>query len=193
MNVYSSVDLLGKEIAQNNEKKLGLRSLAKSFIESYRRTVSLNIQIPTNVFLRTKQLCAYIESEVGVRFDLSNFIMALYLDFINSSIVKHDISTIFKILSKNNYTHNIKIVCGGDVWEGPLSTDSTTELIISMKKDDVLRGELLLAEIDDLYNYVLSIEETLSIIWVTFIRNYLKESNKKTLNAIINILRNSLI
>lgn len=190
MVTYSSVDLLNKEILGYSDDCCGFLGRLKSFTESFKTTVELNIEIPTKIYLRTEQICQYIEQQVDVSFDISNFIMVLYLDFMDKAINKYTTFEIYTLLNRCPEMDKIKIVCGQDIWEGHLKDYNSTNLLITMKKKDVLKGELLLAEIDETYGFQTSFERVIEALWIEFIKGY--QNNRKLLKSIIKILQNTL-
>ena len=192
MNTYSSADLLGYEIFWNSNKKKKVTDYISAFISSLNKTVDLHIEIPTSIFLRTKQICKYIEENICVRFDIVSFIMILYIEFIENAVTERSTLDICKLINDFSPDDKIIISNGHEVCECSLKENSKTKIIISMDKKLVIRGELLLAELYELYGYKMTFEKTLEAIWTSFIYNYLKGDSKKALTAIINTVKSSI-
>jgi hypothetical protein len=189
MNIYSSADMLNKELHINVEQNKNIKTMFNSFICSFKRSVELEINIPTTIYLRTKQICTYIEEMVGYNISVGDFLMALYLEFVDSSIIDKDIFSIYKIIDTPNSTDTIKISNGTNTWECELKERKKCTVTIDIGKKDLLRGELLLAEIHELYGRYFSIENVIATIWINFITNFLKGNNKDVLEALIDILK----
>lgn len=190
MITYSAANLLNKGLCTENLNKIGFKKHLKSIVESFRTTADLSLVIPKSVYLRTIQICNYIEEASETKFRIENFIMLLYLEFINSSITDLDIFTIYKMIDRPNITNTVRITNGHDVCECNLKEYSKKEISITMLKKDVLKGELLLAEIYELYGRVFCLEKVISTLWINFINNYLKGDNKAILELIKSSLQN---
>lgn len=192
MSVYSSADILGREMGWNRTKR-GVLDFVKSFAASLSKSVSLELTVPTNIFIRTNLLCEYIQEQVGVEFGLHNFLMVLYLDFISSSIKKYDPLKIVREISQTyDYNDTIKIVIGNDVYLHNRREANMTTLHIEMDKKDVLKGEMLLCELDDLLGCQISFEKLLTNLWVNFIEKYKKGDGTEAFNSIVKMLKKSL-
>jgi hypothetical protein len=190
MRVYSEVDLLGKKGVWIQEKKRGFFEIIENLLLSFSKTVSLRLQVPTNIYLRTELLCEYIEEKVGVDFEINHFLMALYLDFLQKSISKYNPMKIYrKINQSHGYGDVLEIHANDKVYKYKKRKENTTELFITIDKKDALKGEMLLAEIDELYGQAISLETMLSNLWINFIEEYKRGDNVKAFNEIVRMLK----
>jgi hypothetical protein len=192
MGAYSNVDILGREMGWKRSKK-GAFGFVDNFIKSFTKSVSLEIEIPTNVFIRTNLLCEYIQEQLEVEFHLHNFIMLLYLDFINTSIKKYNpLKTMRELNKTHEYGESIKLVCGNDVYVHHRRESTFTTIYLEMDKNDILKGEMLLYELDEILNCQLTFEKMIGNIWINFIEEYKRGNETEALNAIIKMLKSSL-
>lgn len=191
MSVYSSADLLTKELTLGNGNR-SLVNIFNSFLFSLKKSVNLEINIPATVYLRTKHICAYIEDTVGLKIGVENILMALYLEFIDKSLIEYDIMSVYKIINTPNSTDKIKISNGSEVWECDKYENKKCKVTIEIEKKTLLRGELLLAEIHELYGRYFSIEKVIATIWINFINNFLKGNMQDVLDSLIDILKHQM-
>lgn len=187
---YSSADLLEKQIYWNSDRRKGIFDYIEKFILDHTKTISFQLELPTNLFIRTKLLCEYIKEQAGFNFGVHDFLMVLYLDFINSSIKKYDPIKIYRLINYSyDYDDTLKIVVGNDIYIHKKRESNISKIIIPIEKSNVLKGEMLLAEIDELYGHNISFEKMLSNLWINFIETYKKGDNDKALNDIIKMLK----
>lgn len=192
MGGYSRANLLGKQgIWQHREEKKGFWSVVQDFLSSLSPSVSLTISIPTSIYLRTKLLCEYVSEEVGVDFDISNFLMLLYLDFICSSIKKYEPLKMYRSIHPKYGTDDTLVIKKGSkiLAEYKKKNETKTQIWMTMAKKDVLKGEMVLYELDELYGHNLTFEEMMANLWINFIEEYKRGEQAKALNAIIKMLK----
>lgn len=191
MSGYSRVNLLGKQGIWVQNKKRGFWDMVIDFLDSFSSTVSLTITVPTAIYLRTKLLCEYISEEVDVDFDIANFLMLLYLDFINSSIKKYEPLKMYRSINPiYQQNETLKITQGKKVLaEYKRNNESKTSLFITMDKKDAVKGEMILYELDELYGHNLKLEQMMGNLWINFIEEYKRGDNQKALNTIIKMLK----
>ena len=60
----------------------------KSFFENVSESneVIFDVNIPKNILFRTELICEYVQEEHEYTFNLNNFLILLYLDFVKTSI-----------------------------------------------------------------------------------------------------------
>lgn len=191
MGGYSRANLLGKQGIWQQNEKTGFWKIVREFVSSFSSTVSLTIAIPTPVYLRTKLLCEYINDEVGVDFDVSNFLMVLYLDFIHASVKRYEPLYMYRSIHLKYPKADTLIISQGSkiLAEYKRDKETRTDIWISMDKKDVLKGEMVLYELDELYGHQLTFEEMLANLWINFIEEYKRGNHEKALNAIIKMLK----
>lgn len=191
MSTYGNVSTLNRGVALGGNVRRGLIGAINSFISSFSKSATLRVNIPNMVYIRTKLLCEYISEQVGVEFGIENFLMILYIDFTNEAIKKYDPKRIYGIISNSyGYEDTIKIAySNSEVYEYRRRDEKQVSLILSMDKRDVMKGELLLTEIYELYGHKISFEKMLSNLWINFIEEYKRGNNQKALNAIIKMLK----
>lgn len=58
-----------------------------------------------------------------------------------------------------------------------------------MKRQMALKGELLLAELDDMYGVTTSLERLLEILWIDYIKSSKQMSEKKMISEFLKLLK----
>lgn len=181
----------GKNLSPGKSLIRAMRSFMASLLSSQTTSLeeNLSLTVPTNIFIRSQLLCEYISDQVGVNFGLNNFLMVLYLDFINESVKKYKPKEVLKTLTQRLPVDKIKISNGTEMYECSPYKQNTTEILISMVKKDACKGKIVLAELKELYGYQISLDRMLTVIWIEFIEKYKKGDNNKALNNIIKMLQ----
>lgn len=190
MRAYSDVDLLGKKGIWVQNKKKSFSEIIEHLLLSFSRTVSLRLHVPTNVYLRTELLCEYIEETVDIEFGVNHFLTVLYLDFLQKSISKYNPLKIYQTINQSyGYEDVLEIHDNQKVYKYKKTKAHMTEVIITIDKKEALKGEMILAEIDELYGQAISLEKMLSNLWIHFIEEYKRGDNVKAFNAIVRMLK----
>lgn len=163
-----------------------------NFVDSFRHTQTLQVVIPSNIYLRTKLICEYISDKMNVSFTLPQFLMLLYLDFIEHSITEYNPLNLYcqiQPMLKEEYLiiHDKERYIR---YETPKPT--MTEIVFTMDKTDIEKGQLLLDELEDLYGQVPTLEEMLANLWIHFIEEYKQGNPKHALNEIIEMIKRNL-
>jgi hypothetical protein len=190
MKGYSSVQALEGHTNWGKEERSSFWDMIESFLSSFSKTEMLEIIVPTNVYLRTKLLCEYISEKVEVYFDVSNFLMTLYLDFLQSAIEKYNPKKIQEQITRSHGYDDILLIHANDkIYEYKKREGKQTTITIGIDKKDGRKGQLLLDEMEELYGQAPSLEKLLSILWINFIEDYKAGNNQKALNDIIRMLK----
>lgn len=151
------------------------------------------LSIPNSIVHRTKLICSYIKSEHGYDFELENFLMLLYLDFIKNSIRNYNPKKLFNDLSKNYYEDDYLVISTGDYKYNIEKTKYTKiDITIIMSDEDVEKGQLILDELYDLYHYKISFSKLLENLWIGFIEDYKCGINKRAYHSIVKLLKDCL-
>ena len=154
---------------------------------------SFTLQIPRNILLRTDLICKYISEEKGYSFNLENFLMLLYLDFIKTTIRDYNPEKVFKMLSKSYCdTSTLKLSNGVDCCIIDRSNVNMGTLTITMDEDDVEKGQLILDEIYELYKHRFSFSRLIEVLWLSFIDDYKCGENKRAYHSIVKLLKDCL-
>jgi len=150
---------------------------------------SFTLQIPKNILLRTELLCKYISEDKGYSFNLENFLMLLYLDFIKTTIKEYNPEKVFKMLSKSYYDNSvIKLSNGIDSCLIDRTDINICNITITMDEDDLKKGQLVLEEIFELYKHRYSFSRLMEALWLNFIDGYKRGENKKAYQSIVKLL-----
>lgn len=191
MGEYSRVNLLGKVGLWNGKERKGAWEIIYDFFLSFSSSVSLTIAVPTAVYLRTKLLCEYISEEVDIDFELSNFLMVIYLDFISHSTKKYDPLSMYRSIQPVYQKNDLLIIKQGEqvLTERKKHNTTWTEIVITMDKKDVMKGEMILYELDELYGHQITFEQMIGNLWHNFIDGYKRGEHAKALQKIIHMLK----
>lgn len=154
---------------------------------------TFDVTLPTNVLTRTELICKYIKSEKGYDFEIENFLMLLYLDFIKSSIKSYNPKKIYDELTTKYYEKRTMLLnIGDESFEVETSNITLTTLEISIGKEDYEKGQLILDELYDLYKIRISFNRLLESLWIGFIESYKRGENKKAYGQIVKLLKETL-
>ena len=150
-----------------------------TFISSFSNTSTLSIIVPKNTYLRTKIICEYIEDQYEVDFQPINFIMLMYLEFLQQSIENYQPHRIREeIYHAENHDDYLIIHDKGKTFKTKTNHEKRLEIKITMSKRDVEKGMLLLEEIESLHGHSPSLEQMIAALWINYINEY-KSGNKQ--------------
>lgn len=154
---------------------------------------TFTISIPSDVLLRSKLICEFIESEIHDDFNLDNMLMLLYLDFIKDSIENYNPKTVYTLLNKSYYdTRNIVIASGNDSVSIDRAPVALSDLKMSISTEDYKKGQLILDEIYEIYQSRYSFAKLIECLWMNFIYSYKTDENKKAYRSIVKMLKECL-
>lgn len=171
----------------------GIIEQVESFFEAFRRTITMELEVPTSVYARTRLLCEYISDKVGVRYHVSELLMTIYLEFLQKSIEGYNPTKIYEEITRSyGYGERLVIHAEDRVYEYEKRSGTKTILTITIDKKDARKGELILEEMDELFGNVPPLEGLFSTLWINFIEEYKRGNNQKALNAIIRSLKKTL-
>lgn len=173
-------------------KFYNLKSHVNSWLNSMAKSNLLNLRIPKNVYLRTELICKYIEDKFEVDFDIANFIMILYLNFLDTSVERYEPKKIQDTLTRSyGYDDNEPLIIHDKGKYFKIEDKKTIyyKIEIEMDKRDVEKGLLLLDEIEDIFGASPSLEEMIATLWINFIEEYKAGRNKDALKQILILLK----
>lgn len=151
------------------------------------------ISIPDNIIHRTELICSYIRDEQGYDFEIENFLMLLYFDFIKNSIKNYNPKKVFEDLNKDFYKEEyIDLVIHNEHCRVRTAKYNKTNITMSMAKEDVKKGQLILDELYDLYGYRFQFSKLLENLWIRFIEDYKTGTNKRAYHSIVKLLKECL-
>lgn len=173
--------------------KTNLWELIDSFRSTFSATEHLRLTLPSNVYYRSHLLCDYISEKVGVSFGLSDFIMMLYLEFLETSIETYKPDKIYEAITRSNgYDDTVVIHEQDQVYTFKKRETKRTDIFLTMAKRDAKKGHLLLDEMEDLYGQAPTLEKLVSTLLINFIEDYKTGHHQKALNGIVRALRQQL-
>lgn len=188
MRAYQTVQAINSP----KKERLSVLDIIDSFLSTFSKSISLSIVVPANVFLRTKLLCEYISEKAGIHYGLADFILAIYVDFIESSIEKYNPRSVHEAINRSHgYDETLLIHDRNRVYSYQKREGRDRTITFTMDKKLAEKGQLLLEEMEDLYGDNISLEKMIATLWTNFIEEYKMGNNQKGLQMIIKMLRDS--
>lgn len=149
--------------------------------------------IPNCILHRTELICKYISDEHNCNFSIENFLMLLYLDFIKNSIKNYNPESTFKLLTKDYYKDTYLYLSNGtNKYKITTQHYEKTLLTISIDKNDVAKGQLILDELYDLYKFRIPFSKLIENLWIGFIEDYKTGTTKRAYYSLIKLLKDTL-
>ena len=185
-------------VISNGKKVNVLKSILNNCSEFIKGLASskeeiIKINIPQNILFRTQLICTYISEESDYPFELENFIMFLYLDFIKNSITRYNPKKTYINLTKEYYKRDlITISDGSETYIVDTTRTEFFEITIGMDKKDVAKGQLILDELYSLYGRKIEFDKLIESLWIGFIEEYKLGENKKAYKTILKMLKSCL-
>lgn len=187
--IYTNEFLSTISLAIGRKKNEFITKLT-SYIESFQKTESLEIVIPKNVYVRTKLICDYIEDSLDVSFQIANFLMLLYVEFLQTALKTYNPSIIYNAITRTHgYNEKLLIHDNEKVYAFKKQEKKQTILTIVIDKKEAEKGRLLLEEIDDLYGQAPSLEKMIGTLWINYIEDYKEGKPHNSLPSIIALLK----
>lgn len=173
-SIYSDFDIIGAELERlEGNKKRGFFSSRRRLYKEY----PFKFEIPSKTCLRAKVFCADIEELAEYKFSLEDLITILYEDFMKNVRKNHgDHQKIYNLISGRD--KRLKLNSNGT--EKQLKDEYLIELTCTISKEDALKLEVMLMEIEEIFNCYYSIEDILEILVCDFIFE-LSRGNLKTI------------
>lgn len=187
--IYTNELLSTLSIAIGRKKNEFVKNLT-SYIASFKKTESLEIVVPKNIYVRTKLICDYIEETLDVSFQIANFLMLLYVEFLQTALKTYNPSTIHNAITrKHGYNEKLLIHDNEKVYACNKQEKKQTILTIVIDKKEAEKGRLLLEEIDDLYGQAPSLEKMIGTLWINYIEDYKEGNPHNSIQSIITLLK----
>lgn len=187
MKAYSAADLLGRDNVLSNSSNF-IVYWFNSLLEKKTIDIELSITVPHAIYLRTRLICDYIQSVYEIDLNTGKFLDILYMDFIHRNMKKHNPSKMYEELTK--YDMDLDDLAINDHKNNKVYTvrkkhQSNIELGISFSKKNIERGEMILAELDEVIGKYMTVEKLLSRLWIGFIQSFSDGNNERAIEKII--------
>ena len=186
MKAYSSIDLLGERLNKRNQEVFSLWEVIKKLFVPESKYVYLDIAIPTLLYLRTEAYCEVLSKELEDGCDSEDFLYIIYKDFINKFFRYQQHRKTFELIEKYRYREAPLLISDyreGVEYEVREKVLSKAErMTLKFEKRLTLKGELILAELDDIYGVSIKLEKLIEIVWVDYIENSKKISEKRMIS-----------
>lgn len=192
MKKYSNNNLLEKELSQGSKNSF-FGKLLYEFDKSSTKTLTL--LVPMEVFVRAQVFCEDIEDLSEMQFTQADLIDILYMDFLTHVKAKPDHQEIFNMLVQleRGSGKDLGIVRSkqGSIYEviHEYRDKNMEELKVKFRRKLILRGEILLADLENVFpDHGFMLENVLELLYCDFINNYRKGNNKKAVKEILKVL-----
>lgn len=189
MKSYSAANLLGKEMQPQHITE----RLANFFSFAFNKEaeIELAVEVPQSVYLRTRLMCEFIETNYEIPVSLGEFVSALFIDFIQRNMKKHNPKKVCDELTK--YVKPIESLEINDPMNNKIylvkkKEHSTYIVGFSLDKVNIRRGEMILAEIDELTGNYYTVEELISRLWNNFVKGFSEGNNEKAIEKIFKMI-----
>lgn len=189
MKAYSSIDLLNKENGMFQSKNFFVYWI-ESWIDRKTTEAEISITVPYTIYLRTRMICDYIRSVYDTPMNTNHFINILYMDFIHRNMKRHNPSKMYEELSKYEYKSlelQINDYSSNKTYTYKQENQSKISIDFSISKINIKRGEMFLAELDEITSKFITVEETLSRLWINFIQGFSDGNNEKAIDKILKL------
>jgi len=162
-NIYSDYDIIGSELEYLEEKGRGFFSKKRTKIY---KEYPFRFDIPSKDYLKAKVFCSDVEELSEYKFSIDDFITILYDDFMRN-VRRHcgDLQKLFKLISSRD--KRLKLLTEGK--QKHLKDEFVVEVCCTIQREDALKFEVLLMDIEEIYNVYYSVEDVLEILVCDFI------------------------
>ncbi|QKE76120.1 hypothetical protein HPK19_25290 (plasmid) [Arthrobacter citreus] len=163
-SIYSDFDVIGSELEYLEGKKQGFFSFKKK-VKLYKE-YPFKFEIPSKDYLRAKVFCSDVEELAEYKFSMEDFITILYEDFMRNIRKNNgDLLKMYKLISSRD--KRLQLLSGGK--QKHLKDEFVVEVSCIIQREDALKFEVLLMEIEEVYNVYYSVEDVLEILVSDFI------------------------
>jgi len=157
--------------------------------------IELAVEVPQSVYLRTRLMCEFIEANYEIPVSVGEFVSALFIDFIQRNMKKHNPKKVCDELTKYvkpMESLEINDPINNKIYLVKKKEHSTYIVGFSLDKVNIRRGEMILAEIDELTGNYYTVEELISRLWNNFIKGFSEGSNEKAIEKIFKMISTHL-
>lgn len=191
MKKYSQYDLIGEEMLRLNiqrQPRRFLERLEDLFFNAVFSKYNFSLKIPNHVYFRAKILCEDVKDLSGYNFEVQDLIYLLYRSFLHSVKEIDDPLSIYNLVFvRINSKPQVKK--SGNFITLNYREEAIQYVNISLKKKYVLRGEVLLRDLENIVpGHSLTVETILETIFLDFIKEYQSGNSRNIINELINKL-----
>ncbi|MDM5215143.1 hypothetical protein QUF94_27935 [Peribacillus sp. NJ4] len=189
MGKYSQANLIDEELSL-----IGSSNFIGKFIHKVNKssTVLLSIDVPLNLFLRAEVFCEDIQDLSDMHFEQNDLMNLLFNDFLLFAKKNPDSKSLFRLLtSLDQYAgKDSRLEKYGESTFKLIHKDKNQEmktLNLRMRRKFALRGEVLLADMDEVQpEHGYTLEKVFELLYIDFIDKFRKGNHA---GAVENILR----
>ena len=189
---YSQANLLKDELSSLEHRG----SFIGRVIHQMNKNTSIffTFNVPKSLFLRAEILCEDIEELSEMYFSQNTLINLLYKDFLTFARKKPDPRAHFNLLcslegkaGKESYLQKQNAHTFKMVYEQ--THQEIKEMKIQLKRKIALRGEVLLADMEEVQpQHGYTLEKIFELLYVDFIDTFRKGDSTETLNKLLKLL-----
>lgn len=189
MKKYSQYDLIGEELI-----RLDLQQQPRSLFEKLEDLLyyavfnkyDFSLKVPNQLYFRAKILCEDITDLSGFNFCVEDLIYLLYRSFLQSVKEIDDPLSIYNLIFVR-LKSNPKVKKKGHVIAFHTNHEESVQFVnISLKKKFVMRGEVLLRDLENMVpGHPLTVEIILETLLIDFIMEYQKGNSRNIIAELI--------
>ncbi|WP_260288493.1 hypothetical protein [Peribacillus aracenensis] len=189
---YSAANLLDEELSFIGSTDFISKMIYKMTKTS---TVSLKIEVPLNLYLRAEVLCEDIMELSEMPFHQNNLMNLLYNDFLLHAKKNPDPMAIFNLLNrleKEIGKESSFQQQAGTTTFNRLQREKRQQMKIldcSMRRKSALRGEVILADMEDVQEaHGYTLERVFELLYIDFIEKFKRGGTKDTIENILYLI-----
>ena len=191
MKKFSQYDLIGRELLSlecSSEQKTILDRIG-SLLDYWLDGFKFSLKVPNYLYFRAKVLCEDVYDLSGYDIKVEELVYLLYRGFLQTVKEYDDPLSIYQLVFVR-VSGNVTVQKKGRFFLLEEKDDSVQYLNISLKKKYVMRGEVLLRDLELIIpDHGLTVELILETLFIDFMKEYQKGNTRKTIANLIEIGR----
>lgn len=189
MTQYSKYDLIGKELIRLNEvsqPKSLFERFEGFFFDRLLDSYTFSLKIPNYLYFRGKILCEDVTELSGYPFSMEDLVYLLYRRFLTSVKEIDDPLHVYNLLLVR-VPDKAQLKKRGSLIDALYKDEETVQYInLKLKKKYVLRGEVLLRDLENMIpEHNLTVEKLLETTIIDFLKEYQNGNNSRVINSLI--------
>ena len=156
-------------------------------------TRTIEVRVNSDVLHRAELMCVHAEDQNKKDFDLNDFISLLYFDFIKYAVRNYNPRRVLKEATLKNIPNEkdntLKLIVDGKETFHSKKRIKYETILFKMENTDAKKGELILSELNDLYNVEITLEELVSNLLTNYIEDYKYGINKRAYTSINKVVK----
>ena len=156
-------------------------------------TRTIEVRVKSDVLHRAELMCVHAESQNKKDFDLNDFISLLYFDFIKYAVRNYNPRRVLKEATLKNIPNErdntLKLIVDGKETFHSKKRIKYETILFKIENTEAKKGELILSELNDLYNVEITLEELICNLLTNYIEDYKYGVNKRAYTSVSKLLK----